>query len=536
MRQIAIQRWLQRYCCFAGVRSQHWFLTTSEADTVLFNAGFPALKLPSKSIVERAGVPKASYVAMARQWTWSALGQLRPDVLVVDTFPNGSFHELAVLLDVVPRKVLVLRPVKDDFARRASYEALCGLYDRVVVPDDANGDGVEAMRAALGAAAGRVVGCAPILRVERSDMFDGEQARQALGVQPGRKVVVACGGGGGDSGVDALFDAAEAAIAGRDDAHLVFAAGPLCRSTPRRGAHRTWLADADLGPLWAGADVALTAGGYNVVHELAFAGVAAVLVAQDKIADDQDARIDRLVSAGAARRASLTDPAAVGDAVCGLLEDAAGRAALRSAARALVPTNGARDAALAILADVLPRSVLRQAAAEVDDELLRAISALDLHLDDVVALGRAVAADQDVAALELEPALELCASAAGRLAGPVLLRQLAERLARKLPGTEVVAALEALLASPTFNDALEALPPLLAALSQEQRLRGGELVAALAALVERASNAGVDLFALARLVSDARGADDEGRTTNQVAFARVAVELSGAGVAQGGLA
>lgn len=527
MRQLAIQRWLERICTFAGVRSQHWFLTTSEADTVLFAAGFPALKLPSKSIVERSGVPKASYVAMARQWTWSALGQLRPDVLVVDTFPNGSFHELAVLLDVVPRKVLVLRPVKEDFARRGAYEALCGLYDRVIVPDDANGDGVDAMRAVLGAAADRVLGCAPILRVERADLLGVDDARAALGVVPGRKVVVACAGGGGDLGVDALFDAAEAAVAGRDDVHLVFAAGPLCRSTPRRGAHRTWLADADLGPLWAGADVALTAGGYNVVHELAFVGVPSVMVAQSKIADDQQARIDRLVAAGAARRAEPGDIAATRAAVCALLDDAQARAALRAAARAIVPHNGARDAAAAVLADVLPRSVLRQALAELDDELLRAQARLGLSLAELVGLASALAGDDDPAALQLDAALELCAGDAGRDVGPALLRQLAERLGRKLPAAEVEPALEALLDAPIFADALAAVPPLLAALCQEHRLGGAALVQALASLADTAANAGVDLFALARKLGDARGADSEGRSTNQVAFARVEAELAG---------
>lgn len=534
MRQLAIQRWLERICIFAGVRSQHWFLTTSEADTVLFIAGFPALKLPSKSIVERAGVPKASYVAMARQWTWSALGQLRPDVLVVDTFPNGSFHELAVLLDVVPRKVLVLRPVKEEFARRASYEALCTLYDRVIVPDDANGDGVDAMREALGAAAGRVVGCAPILRVERPDLLTAEVARLALGAESGRKVVVVCAGGGGDAGVDALFDAAEAAVAGRDDVHLVFAAGPLCRSTPRRGAHRTWLADADLGPLWRGADVALTAGGYNVVHELAFVGVAAVLVAQTKIADDQAARIARLVEAGAARSATLDDPAALRAAVVGLLDDAEAREDLRRAAREVVPLNGAREAALAILADVLPRSVLRQATAELDDELLRAQAALGVSLDALVALARALAADDDPAALELESALELCGHAAARDAGPELLRQLADRLARKLPASEVRPALAALLDAPIFADALAALPQLLGTLCQEHRLDGASLVQALAALADSASNAAVDLFGLARRLSDARGADSDGRSTNQIAFARVSAELATNGPVAGG--
>ena len=118
-RQVAIHRWLRRYASFAGVATQHWFLTTSEADTWLWHEGFAAFKLPSKSVVEAAGVPKLSYLALAKQWIWHSLALLRPDLLIVDTFPNGSFQELLGALDLCKQRALVLRPVKADIAQQA---------------------------------------------------------------------------------------------------------------------------------------------------------------------------------------------------------------------------------------------------------------------------------------------------------------------------------------------------------------------------------------------------------------------------------
>ena len=133
-RQVAIHRWLRRYASFAGVATQHWFLTTSEADTWLWHEGFAAFKLPSKSVVEAAGVNKLAYLALAKQWIWHSLALLRPDLLIVDTFPNGSFQELLGALDLCKRRALVLRPVKPDIAQQAAFRAVAGLYDRVIVP------------------------------------------------------------------------------------------------------------------------------------------------------------------------------------------------------------------------------------------------------------------------------------------------------------------------------------------------------------------------------------------------------------------
>ena len=50
VRQVAIQRWLRRYCAFCGTRSAHWFLTTSEADSLLHHEGFEQLVDPGRPV------------------------------------------------------------------------------------------------------------------------------------------------------------------------------------------------------------------------------------------------------------------------------------------------------------------------------------------------------------------------------------------------------------------------------------------------------------------------------------------------------
>jgi UDP-N-acetylglucosamine--N-acetylmuramyl-(pentapeptide) pyrophosphoryl-undecaprenol N-acetylglucosamine transferase len=236
MRQVAIQRWLRRYCMFCGTKSAHWFLTTSEADTLLHAEGFAGFKLPSKSVVEESGIGKLAYIQLAKQWVWNSIGMIRPDVLLVDTFPNGSFHELIAALDLVPKKALVLRPVKDDFAKRSAFGAMLGLYDKVIVP--AHEEDAPGMADALGLSPSRVRFTGPMFRLERHELRSREDARARLGIPMDARALLVSGGGGGDPGVERLFDVVEQIAEASPDVHVVFAAGPLFRGRPRRGARR----------------------------------------------------------------------------------------------------------------------------------------------------------------------------------------------------------------------------------------------------------------------------------------------------------
>jgi len=467
VRQLAVQRWLRRLCAVCGVKSEHWFLTTSEADALVFREGGAAFKLPSKSIVEDAGVDKLAYIALAKQWVWHSLSTLRPDVLLTDTFAEGSFGELPAALDLVRHTVLVQRPLNERFAQRPGYAALVRSYDRVIVPE--HEDDEPDLRAALygdddGAHDdGRLRFVGPILRPERRALLPREAARAALGVAPGDRCVLVTGGGGGDDGIDALFDAVAALE--HEGVHVVYGAGPLFRGRPRRGARRTFFVDHDLAEHAAAFDVAVTAAGFNTIHELLHFGVPLVVVPQEKIADDQAARAARYEARGALRTATV---ATVAVAVRALLADDDTRAALAQGATRAVPEGHGRDAALATLELLLPPSVSLALRRWCDDGVVdlvldRAVglspAAEAASVRDVFALAAALAGHDDRAGLTSDDVRRANALVRETGSAPEVLSALCEQLRRKLMVTDAAVALRRLAkaAAGETNGLLEVL-------------------------------------------------------------------------------
>jgi len=323
VRQLSILRWVRRYGGLLGVPVECWVLTTSEADTLARREGFPAFKMPSKAMMRDAGIEPTRWISVARQWVMNAVAGLSPDLLIVDTFPGGSFGELVPVLEMVPHRVLVARAVRDEIAGDDAYAPLLPLYGKQIVPDER--------------------GVGPILLREREEMLDRNAARAALGVPDGKRCVYVTLGGGGDEAAPRTLPVLTERLVARGW-HVVVGAGPLYSGVEKRGANITWMDRYVPLELLAGADAAVSAGGYNAVTELMFAGVPTVFLPQPRIADDQEGRARAAVAAGAGRFATSLDE------IPDLLE-APGDP---TAARALVPHNGARRAAAEILAMVLP--------------------------------------------------------------------------------------------------------------------------------------------------------------------------------------
>ena len=70
------------------------FLTSSEAEDVIFREGFAAFKVPSKTIRPEARLRSSTYARMLQTVTLNLLASFHPHVLVVDTFPAGPIQEL----------------------------------------------------------------------------------------------------------------------------------------------------------------------------------------------------------------------------------------------------------------------------------------------------------------------------------------------------------------------------------------------------------------------------------------------------------
>ncbi|MCB9699627.1 MAG: hypothetical protein H6738_22775 [Alphaproteobacteria bacterium] len=342
-RQLALLRWMRRIAGAAGTRLEVWVLTSSEADTLARREGVPSLKIPSKSMMRDAGLEPARYLAVARSWVLQTIAGLQPDLLLVDTFPGGTFGELAAALELAGRRALVARKVRDDFAADDAYRALLPLYDLVVTPEEGGG---------------------PVLIRDRQELPSREEARRALGVAGDRRAVLVTLGGGGDPAAGVTLPRLIDPLLARGW-HVVVGAGPLYDGPERRGDGITWLDRYLAMELLPGLDAAVAAGGYNAFHELMHVGVPTVFLPQPRLADDQGERVDRAVAAGAGRRATSVDQ------VPDLLEDPGSG----EAARALVPRNGAHGLAARLLTTILPADDVAAAAAAFAPELYHHASA-----------------------------------------------------------------------------------------------------------------------------------------------------------------
>jgi predicted glycosyltransferase len=389
-RLTAISRWLRRYASYCGATAEIYFVTSSEADTFLFHEGFASFKLPSKTSVGSSGIDKLTYLALAKQWVWHSLGLLRPDILIVDTFPNGSFGELLSALDLARHRVFVYRPVKEEFAQRADFQAMLPLYDLILVPETR--ESAKIVMPPKAGAALRYTG--PLLVREEVEMKPREEARAHFGIPGDRVSVLLSAGGGGDPGAEVQLLETSRILLSHPELFVIVATGPLYRGVRTCGDRIHWVSEPALAEWLHAFDFAVAAAGYNSATELMFAGVPAIFIPQEKVADEQEKRAAAAAKAGAAVLLDgLSDHAGMREAIEKFLDPKERQKASR-AARKLVPRNNARDAAAEILELVLPAHEVSAAQGAVSDELLgislKFGAALDSLFDLVHSLENAV--------------------------------------------------------------------------------------------------------------------------------------------------
>ncbi len=357
-RLLALAKWVRRLLRFVKVPAEIVFLTSSEETGLLFREGFPAFKLPSKTVVAGSGLDKTTYLALAKQWVWHSLGLLRPDLFVVDSFPRGAFGELLSALDLAKKKVFVSRRMKSEFAGRADFQAMLPLYDRIVLAEDAgrHADDVPS------AVSSRVARVGPIVLHERCERLSRVEARRELGLDEERPALLLTAGGGGDPTVESRLRAVVDRL--KNVGEVTVAAGPLYRGARIRGVH--WFTEPHLGRFLPAFDVAVAAAGYNTFHELMHARVPTVFLPQEKVADEQDARASVAARLGAGRLVPALDDALLSarvEAEVRELLEPTTHAAAQAAAAAMVPDGAAHRGALELLSLVLPAAELDVLAA-----------------------------------------------------------------------------------------------------------------------------------------------------------------------------
>jgi predicted glycosyltransferase len=502
-RLAALSRWMRRYAAHAGARAEIVFLTSSEAEGLLFREGLASFKVPSKTAAAEAGLDKLAHLALAKQWIWHSVALLRPDLFVVDTFPRGSFGELPGCLDLCRKKAFVYRPVKREIAERADCQAMLPLYDLVLVPEDAADLPVPA------AVRPRVSAIGAVAIRERVELPSRAEARRTLAIPDGALAVLATAGGGGDPGAASDLDAVVAALGDDPSVYLVIAAGPLYRGAPRFGDRVRFTTSSGAAELLPAVDLAIAGAGYNTIAELAAAGLPAVLVPQDKVADEQIVRAARVAAAGAAIVLERPLSAEGVASTVRALREPSTLARLAGAARALPPPLGARRGAAQLLRLVLPASAIDAAVAAVGDRLLaasralavpeatflEAIELLDPAPDELPGLDPAGASGEAVRLLEALGERGLPVPAALRALSPFL-----RRLEGGSPAERASAARAVARALAPFDDRAGAAA-LLKLAPWDTRAAPDALAAEVASLAAELASRGEDLYrGIARLV------------------------------------
>ncbi len=351
-RLCTLSRWMRRILWFAEGRTPEIaFLTTTEAPALLSAAGFPAFKLPSKTIWRSSGLDVAEYRQMAKHFIWQTIGCFDPDLLLVDTFPTGAFDELMQILDGSFAKCLVSRQVKESFSERPAFRAALSLYDRVVRPHaEANCERLEGVKSQYFSGV--------VISVERESVFSREKLHELLGLPLDMQVAYLSAGGGGDPNAEETLSACLDVLLSVPNLFVLVGAGPLYRGKRRFGARICWWTEPSVASLMGACDFAVSAAGYNSFHELMHLGVPTIFYAQEKTADEQDVRVAEAAEVGACLVWDREQP------LLSLVERCMAESqTLRERALAFCPENGARRGAEQILATILPLDRLSAASA-----------------------------------------------------------------------------------------------------------------------------------------------------------------------------
>jgi UDP-N-acetylglucosamine--N-acetylmuramyl-(pentapeptide) pyrophosphoryl-undecaprenol N-acetylglucosamine transferase len=334
-RLLAIARQIRRH----SAAHQIVFLTSSEADNVVYGEGFAAIKLPSKTIRAETGLQPDIYAKLVQSLTWQTIGAFDPDVLVVDTFPTGSLQELLPVLRWPAKTAFVYRAQRLEKAQSSLLQQALPLYDRIIVPHAPGSETIPMPDLVRD----RVHWVGPITIREADELLSRDEARHQLGLPIEGPVAFVSLGGGGDRDAALHFHAVAQALTD-EGLTLALAAGPLFRGTLPEGPAIRRLDRYPLAAHLRAFDVAVSAAGYNTSHELALAGVPTVFAPQARGLDDQEDRARRMAEDLGGAVLADWSPETVRQAVRQVL------AVAGKAPASPPPVSGARQAADVLLA------------------------------------------------------------------------------------------------------------------------------------------------------------------------------------------
>jgi predicted glycosyltransferase len=362
-RLVAICRQLRRLATVLELPVEILFLTSSEGEALAGLHGFATFKIPSKTQATACELDPHRYRKIARQWIWNAANLISPDLLLVDTFPAGSFNELPGLLDLGTKNVFIYREVRPEVASQPTFQSALGLYDLILRIDEGSGSTApETVPPELEDCVSRV---GPVLLRSASETYDRPAARELLGLPPAGRAVYVSVGGGGDRDAESLLRSLATAAAALPEVRFVIGAGLLYRGREWTAPNVMWTRRPVLVECFRAFDAAITAGGFNTVWELMHCGVPCLFLPLPRGWDDQESRVARCVAAGAGRLLPSREPGEIVAALRELLRDEVLEGCAAAATR-LLPHNHALGAAEEILSVAVDRGRIDEAALLLD--------------------------------------------------------------------------------------------------------------------------------------------------------------------------
>ncbi len=314
-RLLAIARQARELLACQGVESDFHFLTTSEAAETAWD--FPVYKLPSKTVAVGPAVSARQHASRCKLMISNIVAGIRPDLLVMDTQPQGAYQEFVFLRDYAKATLFIDRRKDREQAAGKIHQSHLALYDRILVPDEPANAAFYPIPRELEARR-RFIG--PVSGMRPNACLAVDAVRRVFGAAEGQRLIYISAGGGGDREAEhhlnQLLD-----VAAADPANLcIVGYGPLFRGQRRYTRNTIALAETEAWRYFRGWDAAFSAGGYNSYQELLAAGVPTCFFAQQKGMDRQDERLAEGAAKGWHSVLAGFDPHLIQDALQQLLD------------------------------------------------------------------------------------------------------------------------------------------------------------------------------------------------------------------------
>ncbi len=269
-----------------GHRAEFQFLTTSEAPEITWD--FPVYKLPSKTVVADSGSSPRPSAANPKLRISNLVAGFRPDVLVLDTIPEGSYREFLFLRDYAKRCAFVDRHKKRAWSESDTHLSHLSLYDLVLVPDH---ESAKARYPTSRAVTDRRRFIGPVHGFDARRAQTRTEVREQFDAAPDERLVYVSAGGGGDAKATQDLETILEVLSEDPKNRTIVGYGPLYRGRKMYRSRVIPYADANASAIFPGIDLAISAAGYNTYQELLAARVPTIFFAQEKGMDRQDERV-----------------------------------------------------------------------------------------------------------------------------------------------------------------------------------------------------------------------------------------------------